>query len=79
MCAGKFPLVSTGGRANGQACTDGEQGPPSARAEIYIIHLANNKVSTVALFIASSEIKDPHSQCLAECDPGKIVYNASTV
>ena len=33
-CAGKFPLVSMGGRANGQACADGERGPPSARAEI---------------------------------------------
>ena len=33
MCAGKFPLVSMGGRANGQACADGEQGPPSVRAE----------------------------------------------
>jgi hypothetical protein len=34
MCAGKFPLVSMGGRANGQACADDERGPPSARAEI---------------------------------------------
>jgi hypothetical protein len=32
--AGKFPLVLMGGRANGQACADGERGPPSARAEI---------------------------------------------
>ena len=30
MCAGKFPLVSMGGRANGQACAVGERGPPSA-------------------------------------------------
>ena len=35
MCAGKFPLVSMGGRANGQACADGERGPPSAQAEIF--------------------------------------------
>jgi hypothetical protein len=34
MCAGKYPLVSMGRRANGQACADGEKGPPSARAEI---------------------------------------------
>ena len=34
MCAGKFPLVSMGGRVNGQAWADGERGPPSARAEI---------------------------------------------
>jgi hypothetical protein len=25
--AGKFPLVSMGGRANSQACSDGERGP----------------------------------------------------
>ena len=29
-CAGKFPLVLVGGRANGQACADGERGPSSA-------------------------------------------------
>ena len=34
MCAEKFPLVSMGGRADRQACADGERGPPSARAEI---------------------------------------------
>ena len=34
MCGGKFPLVSMGGQANGQACADGERGPPSVRAEI---------------------------------------------
>ena len=33
MCAGKFPLVSMVGQANGQACADGERGPPSARVE----------------------------------------------
>jgi hypothetical protein len=27
---GKFPLVSMGGRANGQACADGERGPSRA-------------------------------------------------
>ena len=32
-CGGKFPLVSMGGRADRQACADGERGPPSARAE----------------------------------------------
>ena len=30
MCADKFPLILMGGRANGQACADGERGPPSA-------------------------------------------------
>ena len=35
MCAGKFPLMSMGGRADRQACADGERGPPSARAEIF--------------------------------------------
>ena len=29
-CAGKFPLASMGGRANGQACADGKQGPRRA-------------------------------------------------
>ena len=29
-CAGKFTLMLMGGRANGQACADGEQGPPLA-------------------------------------------------
>ena len=37
--AGKFPLVSMGGRADRQACADGERGPPSARAEIAYINL----------------------------------------
>jgi hypothetical protein len=36
-CAGKFPLVSMGGRVNGQACADGEGGPPSARVEIWYL------------------------------------------
>jgi hypothetical protein len=40
MYAGKFPLVSMGGRADHQACADGERGPPSARAEI--LSLANS-------------------------------------
>jgi hypothetical protein len=35
-CAGKFPLESMGGQANGQAYADGERGPPSARAEFRI-------------------------------------------
>jgi hypothetical protein len=35
MCAGKYPLVLMGGRANGQAYADGERGRPSAQAEIY--------------------------------------------
>jgi hypothetical protein len=35
MCTGKFPLVSMGGRAERQACADGERGPTSARAEIF--------------------------------------------
>ena len=28
-CGGKFPLMLMGGRVNGQACADGELGPPS--------------------------------------------------
>ena len=30
MCARKFLLMLTGGQAKGQACADGEGGPPSA-------------------------------------------------
>ena len=43
-CAGKFPLVSIGGRANGQACADGERGPPSAQAEIYRNYINEGQV-----------------------------------
>jgi hypothetical protein len=39
ISAGKFPLVSMGGRADRQVCADGERGPPSARAEIIYIVL----------------------------------------
>ena len=42
MCSGKFPLVSMGGRADSQACADGEQGPPSARAEILLVYIKFN-------------------------------------
>ena len=38
-CAGKFPLVSMGGRADRQACADGERGPPSALAEFFSFFL----------------------------------------
>ena len=34
--AGKFPLVSMGGRAEGLTCADPGAGPPSALAEIFI-------------------------------------------
>jgi hypothetical protein len=33
--AGKFPLVSRGGRVTGQVCAAGERGPPSAQAEFF--------------------------------------------
>ena len=39
-CAGKFPLVSMGGRADRQACADGERGPPSAQAEFFSFSLS---------------------------------------
>ena len=50
-CAGKFPLVSMGGRANGQACADGERGPTSARAEILVqvVCATNSRKSCAAL------------------------------
>ena len=39
MYAGKFPLMLIGGRANSQACADGERGPPLAGAEIRILFI----------------------------------------
>ena len=45
MCAGKFPLVSMGGRADRQGCADGERGPPSARAEIFHVLFAISTLS----------------------------------
>jgi hypothetical protein len=50
-CAGKFPLVSMGERANGQACADGERGPPSARAEFYIFLLYMNECNANKMFM----------------------------
>ena len=38
MCAGKFPLVSMGGRAEGLACADPEERTPiGARGILFII------------------------------------------
>ena len=48
-CAGKFPLVLMRGRANGQACTDGERGPPSARAEFF----GRKNCSFIAILVLS--------------------------
>jgi hypothetical protein len=48
MCAEKFPLVSMGGRADRQACANGERGPPSAQAEI-TLHLQG--VESLYIFI----------------------------
>ena len=45
-CTGKYPLMSMGGRANGQACADGEQGPPSARAEFFFF-LINHLIKSL--------------------------------
>ena len=49
MCAGKFPLVSMGGRAEGLACATRERGPPSALAEILIINSSGLIFITLAL------------------------------
>ena len=37
MCGGKFPLVSMGGGGNGQACADGERGPPSGNLDKFCL------------------------------------------
>ena len=52
-CAGKFPLVLMGGRANGQACADGERGPPSARVEIF--NVINHGSQMVLVGFASAD------------------------
>jgi hypothetical protein len=41
-CAGKFPLVSMGGRANGQACADGSEDPHRRERKF-----SNHKLSSV--------------------------------
>ena len=59
MGAGKFPLVSMGGRADRQACADGERGPPPALAEIFsMFHIPDiPKPELSAFLIAKSNIK----------------------
>ena len=43
-CAGKFQLVSMGGRSEGQACADpGARTPIGASRNLYINFLANNR------------------------------------
>ena len=39
MCAGKFSLMSMGGRANGQAYADGERGPHRRARKLYLLSL----------------------------------------
>jgi hypothetical protein len=52
MCTEKFPLVSMGGPANGQACADGERGPPSARADFFLVRfLLQKKVANALITI----------------------------
>ena len=53
MCAGKFPLVSMGGRADRQACAEGERGPPSARAELI-------NQTEVSVFVSQKNSDMPH-------------------
>ena len=55
-CAGKFPLVSMGGRADRQACADGERGPPSARAEILILSKNYNNLLVIVSFDGEENI-----------------------
>jgi hypothetical protein len=63
ISAGKFPLVSMGGQANGQACADGERGHPSARAEI----LSKLKIFNLCcqkLFVGSARMTNSHIEVL---------------
>jgi hypothetical protein len=53
----KFPLVSMGGRANGQACADGERGPPSAQAEIFVETAAPYSFLVLSILIIPQPLK----------------------
>jgi hypothetical protein len=71
MFCRKFPLVSMGGRANGQACTDGERGPSSAQPTIieevrrtswWSVHYCEDANEVVEIFTNKlSEILDRHA------------------
>ena len=72
-CAGKFPLVSMGGRGDRQACADGERGPPSARAEITLTILFTPSLSMALAKLLTST-------CTGESAPGyEIIYGIDYV
>ena len=54
--AGKFPLVSMGGRAEGLACADGERGPPSALAEIFLFLFSFFLFSSTAITVLPERV-----------------------
>jgi hypothetical protein len=69
-CAGKFPLVSMGGRMDRQECADGERGPPSARAELlrlplWIVRLPLQYGAFSSISEANSSIRE-NSSCISE-------------
>ena len=54
-CAGKFPLVSMGGRAEGLACADPGARTPSAQAEILLLFLYESDLRVyVTLFLGEN-------------------------
>ena len=68
-CAGKFPLVSMGGRADRQACADGERGPPSARAEIVMfMSLCQNRI------LRQKESVESQKQCFLSKIKENVLY-----
>ena len=50
MCAGKFPQVSMGGRAEGQACTDPRETTPIGASGIFFIILQQAKTRNLPAF-----------------------------
>ena len=68
MCAGKFPLVSMGGRAEGLACTDlGARTPIGASGNFH----SNLKLPCIQIISCENlnsdvviQIRDPHKCCL---------------
>ena len=54
ICAGKFPLVSMGGRAEGSRAQTQERGPPAALAEIFSFVLIDSPHPLLYIFLLVS-------------------------
>ena len=66
--ARQFPLMLTGGRANGPACADGERGPPSGLAVL-------NKVSEEVDKEVEEEMEKLEAETRQIYDPKRRIYD----